>query len=428
MKFVLAAVAIMISPRTAAQECGYTACPAGLSFRYITPAKGGQGSLLTSITDLIDGTQIVDLPFTFNWMKNSPKNQVVVSTNGHINLDTSINSTEWLVDPIGTVNHPRISVGDGDFNLGTSGSGDVGIYSTTSETGVVESFIISYEDAEFYYFDGLFNGQAELFPNGDVNICYGNGETPTNVRFAAGIEDPSVGAFPLEGFPFDDQGVVVNSPNWPGPACFCFACSENPSSTPSSSINPSSEPSESPSQLPSGRPSGSPSSTPSSTPSSSINPSSEPSESPSQSPSGRPSGSPSQSPSVRPSGSPSQSPTLSAAPSVSSWPSSLPSCLPSDEPSGFPSESQVPTNVPTNEPSAFPTVSPVPSNTPSVSNAPTKAKSAKKSKSKVPKNLRPKKSKTKAPKNLRPKKSKSKAPKNLRGLKSKKAKKAANKC
>ena len=377
MKFVLAAIAIMISPRTAAQECGYTACPAGLSFRYITPAKGGQGSLLTSITDLIDGTQIVDLPFTFNWMKNSPKNQVVVSTNGHINLDTSILSTETGVNPIGTVDHPRISVGDSDLNPADAdddyyiGAGDIGIYSTTSETGVVESFIISYEDTSFYPNNGLFNGQAELFPNGDVNICYGNGTTTRD--FAAGIEDPSVGAFPLEGFPFDDQGVV-NSPNWPGPACFCFACSENPSSSPSS------------------------------TPSSSINPSSEPS------------------------GSPSQSPTLSAAPSVSSWPSSLPSCLPSDEPSGFPSESQVPTNVPTNEPSAFPTVSPVPSNTPSVSNAPTKAKSAKKSKSKVPKNLRPKKSKTKAPKNLRPKKSKSKAPKNLRGLKSKKAKKAANKC
>ena len=237
MKFVLAAIAIMISPRTAAQECGYTACPAGLSFRYITPAKGGQGSLLTSITDYDDGTQIVDLPFTFNWMSNFPKNQVVVSTNGHINLDTSILSTETGVNPIGTVNHPRISVGDGDFNLGTSGSGDVGIYSTTSETGVVESFIISYEDTSFFPNIGLFNGQAELFPNGDVNICYGNGTTTRD--FAAGIEDPSVGAFPLEGFPFDDQGVV-NSPNWPGPACFWFACSKNrillvPVCTPSTS-------------------------------------------------------------------------------------------------------------------------------------------------------------------------------------------------
>ena len=407
MKFVLAAVAIMIS-RTVAQECGYTACPAGLSFRYITPAKGGQGSLLTDITDCDDRTQIVDLPFTFNWMKNFPKNQVVVSTNGHINLDTSILSSSRQVNPIGTVNHPRISVGDGDLNPGNSGGGDIGIYSTTSETGVVESFIISYEDNSFFPNDGLFNGQAELFPNGDVNICYGNGTTTRT--FAAGIEDPSVGAFPLEGFPFDDQGVV-NSPNWPGPACFCFACSENPSSTPSSSINPSSEPSESPSQ----------------------------------SPSGRPSGSPSQSPSGRPSGSPSQSPTLSAAPSVSSWPSSLPSCLPSDEPSGFPSESQVPTNVPTNEPSAFPTVSSVPSNTPSVSNAPTKAKSAKKSKlqnqvsSNVPTNdpssfptVSPISSNTKAKsksksakKSKHQKESKVKAPKNLRGLKSKKA---ANKC
>jgi hypothetical protein len=400
MKFVLAAVAIMISPRTVAQECGYTACPAGLSFRYITPAKGGQGSLLTSITDLIDGTQIVDLPFTFNWMKNSPKNQVVVSTNGHINLDTSINSTEWLVDPIGTVNHPRISVGDGDMNPGISGGGDIGTYSTTSETGVVESFIISYEDTSFFRNDGLFNGQAELFPNGDVNICYGNGTTTRD--FAAGIEDPSVGAFPLEGFPFDGQGVV-NSPNWPGPACFCFACSDNPSRTPYS------------------------------TPSRSINPSSEPSESPSQSPS------------VKPSGSPSQSPTLSAAPSVSSWPSSLPSCLPSDEPSGFPSESQVPTYVPTNEPSAFPTVSPVPSNTPSVSNAPTKAKSAKKSKlqnqvstnvpindprffptvSPISSNTKDKSKSKSAKKSKHQKESKVLAPKNLRGLKSKKA---ANKC
>jgi hypothetical protein len=425
MKFVLAAVAIMIS-RTVAQECGYTACPDGLSFRYITPAKGGQGSLLTDIKDYDDRTQIVDLPFTFNWMKNSPKNQVVVSTNGHINLDTSINSTEWLVDPIGTVNHPRISVGDGDMNPGISGGGDIGTYSTTSETGVVESFIISYEDTSFFRNDGLFNGQAELFPNGDVNICYGNGTTTRD--FAAGIEDPSVGAFPLEGFPFDGQGVV-NSPNWPGPACFCFACSENPSSTPSSSINPSSEPSESPS----------------STPSSSINPSSEPSESPSQSPSVKPSGSPSQSPSVRPSGSPSQSPTLSAAPSVSSWPSSLPSCLPSDEPSGFPSESQVPTYVPTNEPSAFPTVSPVPSNTPSVSNAPTKAKSAKKSKlqnqvstnvpindprffptvSPISSNTKDKSKSKSAKKSKHQKESKVLAPKNLRGLKSKKA---ANKC
>ena len=102
---------------------------------------------MTSITDRDDGTVVIDLPFTFNWMKNFPKNQVVVSTNGHINLDTSILSTEVRVNPIGTVNHPRISVGDGDLNPFEgadddycSSAGDIGIYSTTSESGgVIES-------------------------------------------------------------------------------------------------------------------------------------------------------------------------------------------------------------------------------------------------------------------------------------------------
>jgi hypothetical protein len=66
----------------------------------------------------------------------------------------------------------------------------------------------------------LVNVQAELFPNGSVNICWGSGNTAGN-SIAAGLEDKGLGLyFPAVGDTFSGSNGITNA--WPTDYCICF--------------------------------------------------------------------------------------------------------------------------------------------------------------------------------------------------------------
>jgi hypothetical protein len=154
---------------------------------------------------------------------NTTVSQLIVSTNGQINIRSNDYFSNCCnADPIGAYGKPRIAVAQEDLHPGTGGD-----ISTLVKTGP-DSIMVSWENVRFYYDRGSVNAQAELFANGAVNICYGEGNTAGN-SFAAGIEgggrnDPywsgDAVAIPLpDDEHFNSNGITSS---WPTNKCYCF--------------------------------------------------------------------------------------------------------------------------------------------------------------------------------------------------------------
>jgi hypothetical protein len=136
-----------------------------------------------------------------------------------------------VTDAIGSVGYPRIAVVQTDLLPRVRGD----IVTLTRVT--LDSFLFSWENVAFsrdrISGDGVgnVNAQAELFANGAVNICYGQGDI-AGKRFAAGIEGGVNDPYWTEGavqYPLpDDQffssdGITVI---WPTNTCYCFTPGE----------------------------------------------------------------------------------------------------------------------------------------------------------------------------------------------------------
>ena len=72
--------------------------------------------------------------------------------------------------------------------------------------------------------DGIVQVQIELFQNGDVLICYGEGDIPEGNEFRAGIkQDYTSGdsgvTYPIEDPLFDEDGYTRD---WPECKCWKF--------------------------------------------------------------------------------------------------------------------------------------------------------------------------------------------------------------
>ena len=153
------------------------------------------------------------LPFRFPWINGSLINQVVVTSNGQINIDPNnydINCCS-VIPVNGTYNKPRIAFAQADLD---PSQGSSYIYTRRRRT----SFLISFQNVYWYGSGFGINAQVELFANGRISFCYGQFGNMTGKTFAAGVEDGNTLFFPLTGSPFNDVGITSE---WPAGECYC---------------------------------------------------------------------------------------------------------------------------------------------------------------------------------------------------------------
>jgi hypothetical protein len=186
-----------------------------------TPIANTADAVKLSISDCDDEVEEIDLGFAFKWLggTNTTRN-VHINSNGQININHDDDDYEYVIGD----SMPRIAVANGDLDPREYGA----IW--TKQTSL-ESMLISWEDVAFYEeSDGSVNAQAELFANGAVRICFGDGEMGSGggELIISGIEGggfldeifsgPEV-VSPLPGHPFDDDG---KSTEYPPSRCYCF--------------------------------------------------------------------------------------------------------------------------------------------------------------------------------------------------------------
>lgn len=129
----------------------------------------------------------VELPFPFPFF-SSTSSMIVVDSNGYIENDAK---------------DVRIDVAWANLNPSL-----IGANMWTLET--VNSFIVTWETVRLNNGGGFVNAQAFLYRNGDVELCWGEGEL-INSDISAGIipVDDEYDAHPATGLPFDSQGTAV---------------------------------------------------------------------------------------------------------------------------------------------------------------------------------------------------------------------------
>jgi len=181
-----------------------------------------------------DATKVVTLGFDFNWFGETVT-EVCLSSNGQINMGETCDSSQH-VKPIGSYNGARIALVQ--QNLNPRAGGTVKYLFNSSPA----SLKVSFEDVKFYDGDeggiGSVQSQVELFANGDIIFCYGDGDLGLNY-FAAGVEDSRCHvAYPIPDAPFDADGIAKE---WPKKKCWKFHMpAECPSMAPSLSPSVSS--------------------------------------------------------------------------------------------------------------------------------------------------------------------------------------------
>ena len=195
----------MVLAGNAAAYTESTSCSA-----YSTISGDPSAVILNTISNCDDCTELVALPFTFSWWGDTPITDVQVSSNGQINIDsTDTGSNCCSADPVevgGAYTNPRIAVAQEDLDPGDAGE----VY--TLDTGT--SFIVEYNTV-FWPNVGTVNAQVEMFPNGNVELRWGSGDTAGTNSIAAGVEDDTrsvPAATPATGSPFTAGGVTDTFP------------------------------------------------------------------------------------------------------------------------------------------------------------------------------------------------------------------------
>ena len=156
-----------------------------------------------------DEAQLITVGFDYNWF-GGPISVVCLSSNGQINMGNACDSS-FNLKAIGSYNAARIAFVQEDIDPPEGGSVKYLVKSSPS------SLKISFEDVKFYPRDGLVQAQVELFPNGDILFCYGEGDMASN-RFAAGVETQDA-AYPIPDSPFNAVGITSV---WPTDTCWRF--------------------------------------------------------------------------------------------------------------------------------------------------------------------------------------------------------------
>ena len=207
-------------------------CPAptpSCTASYTTLAGDLDAEIITELSGEDDAVAEVDLGFDFKWLGGTnTTSSVHVTTNGQILTNPGDDYDCYDLYDIGTYFSPRIALTTADLTLSETENAHVYIKRSATST------IISIENNRFYARNELFNVQAHLFPNGSVNICFGEGDmntdpdAPYGNEFVSGLEGgnndelyggPRVAA-PLPGAPFDDVGITTE---WPTVgSCYCF--------------------------------------------------------------------------------------------------------------------------------------------------------------------------------------------------------------
>jgi hypothetical protein len=205
------------SPMPTTTTIQYLSCPSATSFQ---PLYSGMSGVMTlNLGD--DEVAYSTLPFDFNWLNREviPLGRIFgISSNGQINIrGTRENGCCSAIPVNGSYSGgARIAFVQEDLNPNTGGN--VLLKRTNS------SITVSFQDIRWYINDWGVNAQVTIFPDGQVNLCYGTGNTAGN-SFAAGLEDKALGlayavSDPSSGFNVDG---VTNQ--WPANKCFCFLLS-----------------------------------------------------------------------------------------------------------------------------------------------------------------------------------------------------------
>eukprot|EP00979_Chaetoceros_neogracilis_P012704 scaffold3450_cov287-Chaetoceros_neogracile.AAC.1 len=189
-----------------------------------SPLSTDDGTDVETITLDDDATAIVDIGFAYNWF-GEDLTHLVIQSNGQLFMDTSNDSTFSSVVSIGDYSGSRIAFANTDLNPSPYYVG-AGAVKVGRKSGADESFEVSFEDVKWYGSDEVINVQVELFPNGDIIFCYGNGNMAGNdyygnpLRMAAGVENFDLGkAFPIPDDPFHSDGITTE---WPTDSCWKF--------------------------------------------------------------------------------------------------------------------------------------------------------------------------------------------------------------
>jgi hypothetical protein len=197
-------------PDAAPAVFGNGACPADLQFQTLS---GYEHATSLELSDEDDQTQLVTLPFEFNFLNHHLSNEMRVSSNGQINIDPSDTYYFWK----GLT--PHIAVVLADLKPGSSFTGVISTLAVMSEEN--SSYIVSWENVAFSGVGGNVNAQVQLFPDdGTVFICWGEGTMPPGVTIQARLDFPDHDLyFPVTGGPFSSSGSATA---YPTNECACF--------------------------------------------------------------------------------------------------------------------------------------------------------------------------------------------------------------
>lgn len=177
------------------------------------PISNNIDATLYDFTETVK-TFLVDLPFTFE--ARLGVNEVLsvneVGFNGRTNIFLEETAERYFYLNLMNSNNDLENELDWCANNGGT-DGKVATYQNEDK-----SFLISYEnvgnDGDVYA-----NAQVELFPDGSINYCFGEGNTSTHHIWSYITEYSDIHS--IEGAPFNGEFYVET---FPSNSCYCFEC------------------------------------------------------------------------------------------------------------------------------------------------------------------------------------------------------------
>jgi hypothetical protein len=222
-------------------DCGavnYTMSDGGGTFSSIS----GTGTLLTTVSNCDDCSQLITLPFAFNMYENAYTECRVIS-NGNVQFGTS-NSTTFTNSAIpstGTPNNALYPLWDDFDTSDTTGFGQGDIYTQEVGTAPNRQFIIEWNNVTQYRQGGVFGATSENFQvvlfEGTNNVEFRYGAispiNTTNTGQGTGIDasggDATIGienaagtsavSIPSNGFTGTTQTITYSNANPCAPVC-----------------------------------------------------------------------------------------------------------------------------------------------------------------------------------------------------------------